>query len=402
MAPVSHSKCRSSRRWMLAAAGACVALGLAGCSIDLSHLRPGGGDEEEPEPEPAEPVAAAPLLEEALEDLAAYPALAVTGQVAESVGEDVQDATLTVADGGAAGGTIRMNGVEGELVQADKKLYINSTESFWLDQGVFGPDFDDFDGNWVRSATDQAGINPAAVLAPAQLADILGELEVEDEEAVEENLDGTLTHKIDLVGERNQLWIDAETNQIQRIEIEELVPEDADSGPQVRLDLAEADETEIEELYDDLTTVAEDELGASRDARIEVGWESSPTMDCEPGPHCTWSNTVHDAGGDGSGTVHVRMDVTFSNDEIGDQECSDTGKLEAGSTLELSCDADYNIVSSTQQSYEINGEAALVTRGLTGGQQEDMLAALEEQREATLAGGGEGSEEAADEEDEED
>src|SRR5699024_5146375 len=152
------------------------------------------------------------------------------------------------------------------------------------------------------------------------LADILGELEVEDEEAVEENLDGTLTHKIDLVGERNQLWIDAETNQIQRIEIEELVPEDADSGPQVRLDLAEADETEIEELYDDLTTVAEDELGASRDARIEVGWESSPTMDCEPGPHCTWSNTVHDAGGDGSGTVHVRMDVTFSNDEIGDQE----------------------------------------------------------------------------------
>ena len=62
------------------------------------------------------------------------------------------------------------------------------------------------------------------------------------------------------------------------------------------------------------------------------------------------------------------MDVTFSNDDIGDQECSDTGKLEAGSTLELSCDADYNIVSSTQQSYEINGEAALVTRGLTGGQ----------------------------------
>src|SRR5699024_4867309 len=157
MAPVSHSKCRSSRRWMLAAASAGVALGLAGCSIDLSHLRPGGGDEEEPAPETAEPVAAAPLLEEALADLAAYPALTATGQVAESVGADVQDVTLTVADGGAASGTIRVNGVEGELIQADNKLYVNSTESFWLDQSVFGPDFDDFDGNWVRSTTAQAG-----------------------------------------------------------------------------------------------------------------------------------------------------------------------------------------------------------------------------------------------------
>ena len=402
MAPVSHSRCRSSRRWMLAAASAGVALGLAGCSIDLSHLRPGDGGEEEPAPETSEPVAAAPLLEEALADLAAYPALTATGQVAESVGADVQDTTLTVADGGAASGTIRVNGVEGELVQADNKLYVNSTEGFWLDQGVFGPDFDDFDGNWVRSTTAQAGINPAAVLAPPQLAEILGTLEVEDEEATEENLDGTLTHKIDLVGERNQLWINAETNQIQRIEIEELVPEDADTGPQVRLDLEEADETAVGELYDGLVTTAEDELTGSRDARIEVGWESSPTMDCEPGPHCTWSNTVHDAGGDGSGTVHVRMDVTFSNDDIGDQECSDNGNLEAGGTLELSCDADYNIVSSTQQSYEIGGEASLITRGLTGGQQEEMLAALEEQRETTLAGGGGESEEAEEPEDEED
>src|SRR5699024_5685580 len=119
-------------------------------------------------PETSEPVAAAPLLEDALADLAAYPALTATGQGAESVGADVQDATLTVADAGAASGTIRMNGVEGALLQADNKLYINSTESFWLDQGVFGPDFDDFDGNWVRSTAAHSGINPAAVLAPPQ------------------------------------------------------------------------------------------------------------------------------------------------------------------------------------------------------------------------------------------
>lgn len=373
-------------------------LGLAGCSIDLSHLRPGGDEEDESAAEETEPVAAAPLLESALADLADYPALVADGQIAESVGADVQDASLTVADGGAASGTLRLNEVEAEVAQADDKLYVKSAESFWLDKGVFGPDFDDFEDNWVRSNVTQVGINPASTLTPSALARIIEEIGVEGEEAEEENLDGELTQKIDLAGERNQLWVDAETEQIKRIEIEELTAEGADTGPQVRLDLAEADEAAVNELYDGLVTTAGDELTGSRDARVEIGWSGSPEMDCEEGPLCTWTGTVHDAGGDGAGTVAVRMDVTFTNDDIGDEECNDSGNLEADDTLELSCEADYNIVSETQESYEIGGEAELVTRGLTGGQQEDMLAALDEQREATLGGGAEETE-GADEED---
>lgn len=399
MAPVSHSTGRRSGRWLLAATSAVAMLGLAGCSIDLSHLRP-GGDEEEPDAEEAEPVAAAPLLESALADLADYPALVADGQIAESVGADVQDASLTVADGGAASGSLRLNESEAEVAQADDKLYVKSAESFWLDKGVFGPDFDDFEDNWVRSNVTQVGVNPASSLTPQALAQIIEEVGVEGEEAEEaeeENLDGELTYKVDLAGERNQLWIDAETEQIKRVEIEELAAEDADAGPQVRLDLAEADEAAVTELYDGLVTTAEDELTGSRDARVEIGWSGSPEMDCEEGPLCTWTGTVHDAGGDGSGNVAVRMDVTFTNDDIGDEECDDSGTLEAGDTLELSCAADYNIVSQTQQSYEINGEAELVTRGLTGGQQEDMLAALDEQREAALDGGAEGAEGAGEE-----
>ncbi|WP_017570642.1 hypothetical protein [Nocardiopsis halotolerans] len=393
MAPVSsNTGRRRGKRVALAAAGAVLALGLAGCSIDLSHLRPGGG-EEQPSPEPAEPVAAAPLMEEALAALAEYPALTATGQVAESVGSaDVRDASLTVADSGTASGTVRANSVEAELLGADSKLFLRAPEAFWLDQGVFGPDFDDFDGNWVRASASQAGFNPSATLAPPTLSAILGGIELESEEAVEENLDGTLTYRVDLAGERNQVWINAETKQIQRIAIEELVPEGAEAGPQVRLDLAEADTAAVEELYDGAIAAAEEELTGSRDARIEVGWEGSPSMSCEDGPNCTWSGTVQDSGGDGSGEVAVRMDVTFSNAEIGEQTCNDSGTLKAGETLELSCGADYNIVSSTQQTYTIDGEAQLSTRGLTGGQQEDMLAALSEQREATLSGGDASSE----------
>ena len=384
MAPVIHNRLRRGGRTMLAAAGATVVLGLAGCSIDLSNLRP--GDDEEPSTEPVEPVAAAPLVEQALADLAEYQGLVATGQIAASVGADVRDAVLTVADSGATSGTIRTGSIEADLISADGRTFIRALEDFWLDQEVFAPDFDEFGGNWVRASGEQAGIDPGAVLAPPVLAEILGGIDLKSDETVQENLDGTLTHRVDLAGERNRIWIDAENGQIKRIAIEELVAPDAESGPQVRLDLAEADTAAVEELYDGIISTATDELDSSRDARIEIGWVEQAQMTCEDGPDCTWSGTVHDASGTGSGTVAVRMDVTFSNPDIGDQTCSDNGSLEAGGTLDLSCNADYNIVSESQTTYTINGEAVLSTQGLPGDQKESMLEALEEQREATLSG----------------
>lgn len=391
MAPVTRNRAPRGGRFALAAVGTIAALGLAGCGF--------GGDDDDVQPteEAAEPVDAAPLLEEALTDLAAYPALTADGQVALTVGGDIQETTVTVADGGASSGTVRANGVEAEMIAADNKIFLRAGEEFWLDKGVFGPDSDQFDGTWVRSSTAQAGINPQNTLAPPALAAILEEIGLEGDEAVEENLDDTRAYKIDLNGERNQLWVDADTNQILRIEIEELVPEDGETGPQVRLDLAPADEAAAEELYASITTTTEEELTSSRDARIEVSWDGQPEMECDDGPHCTWSGTVRDAGASGSGTVLVRMDVTFSQDEIGDEECSDSGALEAGGTLALSCDANYNIVTTEPQTYEdIQGEARLSTRGLSGNQQEEMLAALAEQREATLAGDTEDEEGAED------
>lgn len=395
MAPVTRNRGRTGGRGRLAlaAVGTIAALGLAGCGF--------GGDDDDVQPteDAAEPVDAAPLLEEALADLAGYPALTADGQVALTVGGDIQETTMTVADGGASSGTVRANGVEAEMVAADSKIFLRAGEEFWLDKGVFGPDSDQFDGNWVRSSTSQAGINPQNTLAPPALAAILEGIGLEGDEAVEENLDDTRAYKIDLNGERNQLWVDAETNQILRIEVEELVPEDGETGPQVRLDLAQADEAAAEELYTSLTTTTEEELNSSRDARIEVSWDGQPEMECDDGPHCTWSGTVRDAGAADSGTVLVRMDVTFSQEEIGDEECSDNGALEANGTLALSCDSNYNIVTPEPQTYEdIQGEARLSTLGLSTDQQEAMLAALAEQREATLAGDTEDEEGAEDEE----
>ena len=396
MAPVTRTRGRRSGRFTLVAVGTLAALGLAGCSL---------GDEEgaeEPTTETAETVDAAPLLEGALTDLAGYPALNATGQIAAAVGADVQETDLTVADGGATRGTFQVNGADAEVLAADDRLFLRADEEFWLDRSVFGPDSDAFQDTWVRSSPRHAGLNPSSTLAPPALAEILGGMELEDDEAVEENLDGTPTYRISLAGERNQLWIDAETEQVVRVAIEELVPEGAETGPQVRLDLAEVDETAVEELYTGLTTTVAEELGGSRDARVEVAWQGEAGMTCDEGPSCTWSGTVHDAGTEGSGTVLVRMDVTFSNEELGTEECSEAGSLEAGGTLDLSCGVNYDVTSSDPEEYDVDADAVLSTRGLSGTQQEEMAAALAEQREATLSGADEeateeGAEEGAEE-----
>lgn len=388
MAPVSPSRRRSGGPLGLAAAVAAITIGAAGCSIDLSHLRPGGGQEEEPPEATAEPVAAAPVLEEALAELAGYPALSVQGQIAESPGAQVQDASVVVADSGAASGTIRQEGAEAQLIGADGRLFIKAPDVFWLDKGVFGPDFGDYTDNWVRVSGSQAGIDPAAVLAPPLLSEILSGIGLGSEDALEENLDGTPAYRIDLEGEKNRMWVDAEDGLPLRIEIEQLAPEDADSGPQVRLDLSEPEPEQIEELYDGLLATAEEELSSSRDARIEVGWEGQADMDCEDGPACRIFGTVRDVGTSGQGKIRVRMDASFTNDELGEQTCSDSGTLEAGGTLEVSCGVNYNLTSTQPRQYEINGEAVLSTRGLTEGAQEEMIEALTEQREATLSADG--------------
>ncbi|MFC7742272.1 hypothetical protein ACFQXA_16955 [Nocardiopsis composta] len=106
MAPVKSSRRRSNGPLTYAAMAAAVALGASGCSLDLSDLTPGGGDE--PSATEAAPVDAAPVFEGALEQLRSAPAVAVQGKVAAGEGkEGVNDTALTVTSAGTTQGTYK-------------------------------------------------------------------------------------------------------------------------------------------------------------------------------------------------------------------------------------------------------------------------------------------------------
>ncbi|MBV2362573.1 hypothetical protein ACFPZ0_02475 [Streptomonospora nanhaiensis] len=384
MSPV-HSTSRRSRGPLgLAAVAAAAVLGVSGCSIDLSHLRPGGGDEPSPSPTPVD---AAPLLESALESLRGQPAVTVQGQVSATENSIVSDIALTTTAAGASYGTLQESENEAEVMAADSRIFVNAPEEYWLDQNVINPDTDSYADNWVRVSARQLGFDPGAVLAPAQLADIIGAMAPDGGRATLENLDGTTAYRVDLRGgEQNRVWIGEESGELLRAEIEQLAPEGAEDGPRSRLNFTPAEPADVESVYTDVLAVANDGLKGAPDSRLPVNWSGQLELNCETGGACTVSGTVKDdSEGDSGDSVVVRMDATVSNDELGSKECDDTGTLKAGGTVDLSCGVDFNLApSASPQSYEVSGDAQLSTRALTGEAREEFVTTIEEQRDAAL------------------
>ncbi|TQN30708.1 hypothetical protein FHX37_0590 [Haloactinospora alba] len=388
MASVHSHRRRPGKPLRFAVVAVAFAAGTAGCSIDLSDFRPGGGEEEEASPSPT-PVDAGPVLDSALEQLGSGAATVSQGQVAASEDSPVNQVSLTVTDAGAVSGTLQQGENEAEVMEADGKLFVNAPEEYWLDQEIVNPDTDKYAGNWVRVTGDQLGFDPASVLTPEQLSAALGELAPDGGEAVPEKLDGDNVYRIDLKGgDENRVWVsEEEPHRLLRLEVEELAPEGGDSGPRTRLDFSEPEEEKVREAYDTLTSAAEDSLDSSRDARIEVNWDGELDLDCEVGGKCTVNGTVTDASGDSGadGSVAVRMDATVNNDELGEKTCKDTASLDAGGNADVSCTIDYDLSpSANPQEYSVSGDALLSTRGITGDAQDKLVNTIEDSRDATL------------------
>ncbi|PSK95623.1 hypothetical protein CLV63_11456 [Murinocardiopsis flavida] len=388
MAPARPSQRRSHGPLTLAAASTVLALGLTGCSLDLSHLAPGGlGSSPSPTP-----VAAGPVAKDAMATLAEAPAVAVQGQTADSGGQP-RETTLTVADSGAASGTVDVEGSEVKVIEIDQQLYVSGDDAFWLGQSAFNPDSDSYADNWVRVKPDVLGIDPQAVLAPAQLAEIITGMIPEKGKAVEEKLDGKAVYRIDL-GKKNKIWVTKEKpHTLLRMEIEELAPvEGGDLTTRTQMNVSTPAAADIEKMYDDIASTVKDDLGSSRDSRIEVTWDGQLDMKCQTGGKCSVTGKVKDNGvaADGEDKIQVRMDAKFTNSSLGDKKCDDSGTLEVGGTTSLSCSVDYALAASTNpQSYQINGEGLLSTRGVSGKGKDALAKKVKEQRKTTLekAGG---------------
>ncbi|WP_232306524.1 LolA-like protein [Thermobifida cellulosilytica] len=384
------------RRTTPVAAATVFVLSTTGCG--LLGLGSQGGAEPSPSPTP---VSAAPLFEEALAALEESPAIQLQGQFSDPQDtSNVVNTSLTVTDAGAALGTFQVGtGGEASYFEADGKLFVKADSDYWLTHDVFNPDSDAYPDNWVRITHEQFGLDPGGVLTPAGLAESLRtKAPGADAEAVEEKLDGVLVYRVELSG--GTAWITSEApHTLVRMQIEELAPAEGE-GVASRIDasFAEVDTAAVEQLYDDLAKYAGEELESARDARLEVAWAEELGGDCQTGGACTMVGKVEETSGATEGSILVRMDSRFNNDELGEKTCTKTAELKAGGTVELSCSIDYALAPSANPvTYTIDFEALLSTRALSKDAREQLVATINEQREATLSGGDtaeEGGEEA--------
>lgn len=369
----------------LAGVTAVLGLGTAGCAIDLSHLRPGAGEETEPTPEAID---AAPLAESALAELAERPALRVTGQMAPG-SDDPWEVELVVADTGTAGGTYTADDDEVEVMEVDDRLFVLAGDTFWLTQASsFSPDAEAYPDNWVRVPGDTLGADLRAVFTPANLSEILGEQVPGDATAVEDDVDGTPAYRISLTG--GEMWVaQDDPNELLRLQMAELEsPEDAGNAVRADVTFEAPDSTEIEEFYDGLVAEAED-LGGARDSRMNVAWDDDISLDCsDDNGTCTVAGTIVDlTGAAEDDTTRARMDATVSVDSLGEKDCRDTQSLEGGGTVDVSCTVDFSAELAdipANQTLDVEGEALLSTRALSGGQVDDTVELLEEQRDDIL------------------
>ncbi|MDS1270633.1 hypothetical protein RIF23_10015 [Lipingzhangella sp. LS1_29] len=405
-----------------------VVLLAGGCSIDLSHLRPGAGDDAEDNQEEFQD--AAPVLAAALDELATWPAVQVDGRAAQ--GEDAPwEAGLVLADTGTLHGTLDGEDTQVEVMEADEHLFLSAETPFWLSENAYAVDADAYPDSWVQVDREFLGANLADVFHPAHLAEELRERgpdegsaeAVEDPDAVE----GTDAYRIPVDG--GDVWVSQEEpHQLLRLQIADLaVPDTAadddsaggeaqpddddeagqdppdsedngteeDAGEQApagdpwRADVTvEQPSTDtVEEMYDTLLTESE-ELTGARDNRSDIGWTDSDLgMDCSVGGACTVTGEVENQGSDQGveSAVRARMDVTVSNPDLGDETCNDSQGVEPGESVELSCGVDFALEpASAPESYEVEADAELSTRAMTGNAVDDLVELLEEQRETIL------------------
>jgi hypothetical protein len=395
-------------RRALPSAAACGAVVLltAGCAIDLSHLRPGG--DEEPE-EQEETVDASELAEPALASLAEWPAVRFEGRMADADGENPFDVQLMVSDGGTMSGSLDIDDSTAALLQVDGRLFVDADDVYWLSHDTyFTPDSDSYAEHQVRVHSDEFGLDFSQTLTPAALAETLSDQAPgAGEDAVEDEVDGTDAYRLPLDG--GEMWVSAEEpHEVLRIQLTELTGEGGDAGLRTDLTFAQPEPGEIEEFYDAAIATVEDDLSSARDARLNFDWAGELDLSCQTGGACSVSGEVEETSGEsGDATIRVRMDAVFENDELGELTCDDTGSLDTGGTVELSCGVDYDLAPSTSpQTYEVSSAAELSSRSIGGDARDETVASLEEQREATLerAGGADGGDTADDgaEDDEDD
>ncbi|MGH3431629.1 MAG: hypothetical protein ACRDQB_02205, partial [Thermocrispum sp.] len=155
---------RIGRRARMVAVAAAMTLAASACDSAVSGSPEAGQNQHE--------FAAEQAFEEAVGALAARPLMRYTTTVAGAKGEKV---TVAVSRTGSALGTSDLDGKKLTMAVLGDKLYVRTGKEVWQDLGAKPDEAKKFGDRFVLTDPEDVGFDPADLLAPKKVAEVLAE-----------------------------------------------------------------------------------------------------------------------------------------------------------------------------------------------------------------------------------
>ena len=276
----------------------------------------------------------------AVDDLAADPVVTYDGKLPGSATSG--DVKITVSRGGAALGSVDLDGDNVKVYVADGNAFIKAGKSYW-DGKTTSTRADLYGGKWVKTAAaDSVGFDPAQVLKPSAIAQRLRGTLGSVGTPAKDKVGDTDALRVPVVG--GNIFITTKAPfRILKVDVPNLLSNggtgtsSGDSG----MTLTHLGSKDVDGFYDDMKG---EDLSGALDAGVTFTTSGAGDLNCQTGGLCTASVSFSNSAS--GGKVTAVLNVTMTASGLPTKKCSATKSVSAGSTAKMSCKADFALAPS--------------------------------------------------------
>lgn len=295
----------------------------------------------------------------AVDDLAKDPVVAYEGTLPGSATSG--DVKLTVSRGGAALGSVDLDGDDVKVYVADGNTLIKAGKSYW-DGKTSSKRAELYAGKWVKSASGEGvGFDPATVLKPSAIAQALRGTLGSVGTPVKDKVGDTDALRVPVVG-GNIFITNKAPFRILKVDVPNLLSKGGggSSSPSddKGLTLDHLGSKDVDGFYDDMKGT---DLSGALDSAVNFTTSGAGDLDCKTGGLCTAS--VRFSNSASGGKVTAQLNVTMSAAGLPTKKCSSTKSVSAGSSAKMSCKVNFSLAPSPHpKTYHVRANYVLSAR----------------------------------------
>lgn len=294
----------------------------------------------------------------AVDDLAKDPVVAYEGAMPGSATSG--DVKLTVSGGGAALGSVDLDGDDVKVYVADGNTFIKAGKSYW-DGKTTSRRAELYAGKWVKSASGEGvGFDPATVLKPSAIAQALRGTLGSVGTPVKDKVGDTDALRVPVVG-GNIFITNKAPFRILKVDVPNLLSKGGSgstSSGDKGLTLDHLGSKDVDGFYDDMKGT---DLSGALDSAVNFTTSGAGDLNCKTGGLCTAS--VRFSNSASGGKVTAQLNVTMSAAGLPTKKCSSTKSVSAGSSAKMSCKVNFSLAPSPHpKTYRVRANYVLSAR----------------------------------------